>query len=103
MEFSRPKYWSGYPFPSLGDLPNPGIELRSPTLQADSLPAEPESKGSLESSQAGRAVQMHAQRQEAVQCPWGNDGRHMAGDKDKHGESWGVGWKCSGEGSFRLS
>ena len=40
MEFSRPEYWSGYPFPSSGDLLNPGIELRSPTLQADSLPAE---------------------------------------------------------------
>ena len=40
MEFSRPEYWSGQPFPSPGDLPNPGIEPRSPTLQADSLPAE---------------------------------------------------------------
>ena len=33
MEFSRPEYWSGSPFPSLGDLPNPGIEPRSPILQ----------------------------------------------------------------------
>ena len=41
MEFSRPEYWSGYLFPSPGDLPNPGIKARSPTLQADSLPAEP--------------------------------------------------------------
>ena len=41
MEFSRPEYWSGYPFPSPGDLPNPGMKPRSPTLQADSLPAEP--------------------------------------------------------------
>ena len=40
MEFSRPEYWSGSPFPSPGDLPNPGIESRSSTLQADSLPAE---------------------------------------------------------------
>ena len=44
MEFSRPEYWSGYPFPSPGDLPKPGIEPRSPTLQADSLPAEPPGK-----------------------------------------------------------
>ena len=44
MEFSRPEYWSGQPLPSPGDLPNPGIELRSPALQADSLPAEPEGK-----------------------------------------------------------
>ena len=44
MEFSRPEYWSGYPFPSPGDLPNPRIEPRLPTLQADSLPAEPQGK-----------------------------------------------------------
>ena len=42
MEFSRPEYWSGYPFPSPGNLPNPVIELSSPALQADSLPAEPQ-------------------------------------------------------------
>ena len=36
--FSRKEYWSGLPFPSLGDLPNPGIEPRSSTLQADSEP-----------------------------------------------------------------
>ena len=41
MEFSRQGYWSGLPFPSPGDLPNPGIELRSPALQAASLPSEP--------------------------------------------------------------
>ena len=44
MEFSRPEYWSGWPFPSSGDLPNPGIKPRSPELQADSLPAEPQRK-----------------------------------------------------------
>ena len=44
MEFSRPEYWTGWPFPSPGDLPNPGIEPRSPALQADSLPAEPQGK-----------------------------------------------------------
>ena len=40
MEFSRPEYWSGEPFPSPGDLPNPGIKPLSPSLQADSFPAE---------------------------------------------------------------
>ena len=40
MEFSRQEYWSGLPFPSPGDLPHPGTELRSPALQADSLPSE---------------------------------------------------------------
>ena len=44
MEFSRPEYWSGQPFPSPGDLPNPGIEPGSSTLQEDSLPAEPQGK-----------------------------------------------------------
>ena len=44
VEFSRPEYWSGLPFPSSGDLPNPGIKPRSPALQADSLPAEPQVK-----------------------------------------------------------
>ena len=39
-----PEYWSRYPFPSPGDLPNPGIEPSSPTLQADSLPSEPPAK-----------------------------------------------------------
>ena len=41
MEFSRQGYWSGLPFPSLGDLPNRGIEPRSPALQADSLLFKP--------------------------------------------------------------
>ena len=45
MEFSRPEYWSGQPFPSPGDLPNTReIEPRSPALQADSLPTEPQGK-----------------------------------------------------------
>ena len=44
MEFSRPEYWSGQPFPSPGYLPNPGIEPRSPSLKVDSLPAEPQGK-----------------------------------------------------------
>jgi len=44
MEFSRPEYWSGQPFPSPWDLPNPGIKPGSPALQADSLPAEPQRK-----------------------------------------------------------
>ena len=41
MKFSRPEYWSGSPFPSPGDLTNPGIKPISPALQADSLPVEP--------------------------------------------------------------
>ena len=44
IEFSRPEYWSGYPFPSPGDLPNPEIEPRFPALQVNSSPAEPQGK-----------------------------------------------------------
>ena len=41
MKFSWEEYWSGLPFPSPGDLPDPGTEPRSPVLQADALPSEP--------------------------------------------------------------
>ena len=47
MEFSRKEYWNGKPFPSPGDLPNPGIEPQSPALQADSLPSEPPGKPTI--------------------------------------------------------
>ena len=40
MGFSRQEYWNGLPFPSPGDLPDPGIEPRSPALQADALTSE---------------------------------------------------------------
>ena len=41
MEFSRQEYWSGLSFPSPGDLLDPGIEPRSPTLEVDALTSEP--------------------------------------------------------------
>ena len=44
MGFSRQEYWSGLPFPSPGDLPDPGIKPRSPALQADALTSEPPGK-----------------------------------------------------------
>ena len=44
MGFSRQEYWSGLPFPSPGNLPNPGIEPGSPTFQADALNSEPPGK-----------------------------------------------------------
>ena len=46
MGFSRQEYWTGLPFPSPGDLPNPGIEPGSPVLQADSLSTELQRKPS---------------------------------------------------------
>ena len=44
MVFSRQEYWSGLPFPSPGDLPDPGIEPQSPALRADSLLTELQGK-----------------------------------------------------------
>ena len=44
MGFSRQEYWGRLPFPSPGALPDPGIELGSPALQADALPSEPPGK-----------------------------------------------------------
>ena len=44
IEFSRQEYWSELPFPSPGDLPNPGNKPRYPALQAEALPSEPPGK-----------------------------------------------------------
>ena len=44
MGFSRQEYWSGLPFPSPGDLPDPGIKPGSPSFQADALTSEPPGK-----------------------------------------------------------
>ena len=44
MGFSRQEYWSGLPFPSPGDLPDPGIKAGSPALEADALASEPPGK-----------------------------------------------------------
>ena len=48
MEFSRQEYWSGLPFPSPGDLSNPGIKPGPPTLQVDFLPSEPPGKPTVQ-------------------------------------------------------
>ena len=58
MGFPRQEYWSRLPFPSPGDLTKPGIEPRSPTLQVDSLPTEPQGKPSTQNN--GRFLK----------CPW---------------------------------
>ena len=54
MGFSRQEYWSGLPFPSPGDLPNPGIEAGSPALQAEALPSEPPGKPKREGGRGQR-------------------------------------------------
>ena len=51
MGFSRQEYWSRLPFPSTGDLPNPGVEPRSPALQADTLTSQPPGKSMNEKKQ----------------------------------------------------
>ena len=74
MEFSRPEYWSGYLFPSPGNLPNPEIEPRSPTLQADSLPAEPPGKpkniGVGRLSLLLQIFQVQESKQGLLHCRW---------------------------------
>ena len=64
MGLSRQEYWSGLPFHSPGDLPNPGIEPRSPTSQVDSLPSEPPGKLFLKA----RLARGHL----ALLCPLGS-------------------------------
>ena len=59
MGFSRQEYWSGLPFPSPGDLPNPGIEPLSPALQADILTSEPPGEAQLVFKGGGIQVQIH--------------------------------------------
>ena len=58
MGFSRQEYWSGLPFPSPEDLPDPGIEPKSPALQADSLPFELQGRpyGTTDWFQIGKGV-----------------------------------------------
>ena len=56
MEFSRQEYWSGLPFPSPGDLPNPGIEPGSPSSWADASPSEPPGKTLVSSSKPPREL-----------------------------------------------
>ena len=50
MGFSGQEYWSGLPFPSPGGLPDPGIEPRSPSLEADTLTSEPPGKPNVHCS-----------------------------------------------------
>ena len=57
--FSRQEYWSGWPFPSPGNLPDPGIEPRSAALQADALPSEPPGKPKETETQAYQTACPH--------------------------------------------
>ena len=68
MGFSRQEHWSVRPLPSPGDLPDSGIELRSPALQANSLPSEPPGKHCL-SSVLQRKIQK-CSKVELYKMPW---------------------------------
>ena len=59
MRFSRQGYWSGLPFPSPGDLPNPRIKPLSPALQADSLPTELQGKPKLTKKLSSKFSSQH--------------------------------------------
>ena len=59
MEFSRQEYWSGLPFLSPGNVPDPEIEPRPPALQADSLPSEPPGKPSLQLGRPDSSKKLH--------------------------------------------
>ena len=59
MGFPRQEYWSGLPFPSPGDLPDPGIKPGSPALQADSLPPELPGKQLLSNKMGKKRLLIH--------------------------------------------
>ena len=68
MGFSRQEYWSGSPFPSPGDLPDPGIKPRSPALQIDALTSEPPGKPTQ-----GIVVVINLIVKEVVRNKWHSD------------------------------
>ena len=70
MEFSRQEYWCRLPFPSPGDLPDPGIEHGSPTLQADSLPSEPPGKPTTEAPPLRKTSRQPCCLKEAAQIQY---------------------------------
>ena len=72
MELSRPEYWSGLPFLSPGDLPNSGTKPRSPTLQVDSSPAEPQE--SPKQLYIGRKCHLKT----LIELPYSSDGKESA-------------------------
>ena len=70
MEFSRQQYWSELPFPSPGYLPDPGIEPRSPTLQADALPSATR-EDKVKVKVASNSLQPHG-----LYSPWNSPGQN---------------------------
>ena len=69
MGFSRQEYWSGLPFPSPGDLPNPGIEPGSPALQANALSSEPPGKPGMGCHFLLQCMKVKSESEVAQSCP----------------------------------
>ena len=80
MGFSRQEYWSGLPCPPPGYFPNPGIKPRSPTLQMDSLPAEP----------PGKPTEPFREIDPSTWYPWGQEG-YRKPRRLTPGSPWGWG------------
>ena len=82
MEFSRQEYWSGYPFHSPGDLPDPGIDPGSPILQEDSLLSESEHIFHTccfcceVASVISNSLRPHRQQPTRLPCPWDSPGKN---------------------------
>ena len=87
MGFSRQEYWSGLPFPSPGKLPNPGIEPRSPALQADPLPSKPLGKLPFNS-----ALRQEAQAPSDLVTPWTHVSSSLTLTHWLHSGSWLLRW-----------
>ena len=80
MEFSKQECWSGLPFPSPRDLPDPGVEPRSPALQADALPSEPPGGGhTLDNSEGEGSL--------ACYSPWAQKESDMTERLNKNNSS----------------
>ena len=94
MGFSRQEYWSGVPFPSPGDLPNPGIEPRSPALQADALTSEPPGKK--------RQCFMKRYERTAIRKPWKRNEYLEYISKRKKNVFWNNWFSIDRAGSGRL-
>ena len=87
VEFSGQEYWSGYPFPPPGDLPDPGIKLTSPAVQADSLPSEPPGSLTLPGLLSRTAPGSHCSAVQDPRCKKG-----VAGLTEKLPCGRSVGW-----------
>ena len=87
MELSRQEYWSGQPFPSADYLPNPGIESKSPALEADSLLSEPPGKPVIKKVKMFIDGELQIQRRSSRQVQWAGGGKsqtHTAIDPPPH-------------------